>query len=362
MDLRTLILAESREFLARRFNCSREFPGLALRPVENPLVEVSRPTQESFLLSGTYPDHREQQNRFQFFVKIARKNEVVAQRLVCRRVKHTAPEIYHWVPLDQQGEVLLTFNEYVEGTDELWVVLNSLRMCDESTQPGNLGHHDFARQLLKMIAQKVAALHHLLSLEWLEKDARDCDFKRVSGEDIDEVFATGLKFMARAEVVNRLNASGIGPGLVKDMEIAREDVRDAILFYPYQALLHGDLQIANVVWNPASPGRIYFVDWEHAFIGPVVLDLFSLQASFKHEDFIDPYLETSRQLRPMMVDRKGLLGSAAAATVYRSLKLVSGSAAVLASLDQTSDSLPGNVQGVLLQRIYHHLALFNRYR
>jgi len=356
MKLEPIILDIGRAFLKTHFTELDKINDLKLEPVENPFGLFSKNTKSTFKLSGTFLDKSGNEISFSFFMKAARENELLASKLVSLRAGSIIPEIYASYPLDNRGDVFLVFTKYVENSKSLWYLINSLKVRSGALQE----HHYYANEILKTIASKLAAVHYLLSADWLKQNNQYSCFKVLHEEDIAETITKGITFLKRDYTKNNMKAFDPDNYLVNSIERYKEPICRAICEYPFHGLVHGDMQISNIIWQPENQSIFYFIDWNHAFIGPQILDLYAFAADSIDKTFIDAYLKVSSELYQIEIAVNEMDYYLVNAIIYQSLRLVSQSADLLDFHKDSNSELAAGIIETLLKRIITYLEKLER--
>jgi hypothetical protein len=356
MHVTDLVKAKSREFLAERIGCSEAVGAVRLAPVENAVLRFKGPSSRCFLLSRDPCNGGSGKPSEQFFVKIATRAEVEAHRLVAGVAPAAVAHMFECVPLDETGRLHIAFFEYVDGGNELWSMLNALRMRNEHAGAVTDDLARCASETLGLLARKLAALHWLLSAGDVLQAAPDRGLAVFTEGLAADMFRRGSECLAGDHMIDYLREARQEAGLGRILESRRDSLVNSLTGYPHGTLLHGDLQVANIRWSPRLPGRFCLVDWEHSFSGPAVLDLCALSYGFTEPQFLQPYFETIGTLTGVAIPHKERSRWAAAGAIYQSIRLLLGAEEAMSSAG--APGVAKEVQLMLLTRIANLLDLF----
>ncbi len=349
MKLEPIILDAGKIFLANQFPNLEKINAIKLESVENPFGLFPKNTKSTFKLSGFFLDNCQEQISFSFFVKVAQKNEIMANKLVSLRADSVIPEIYAYYPLDNSENLFLVFAKYVENSKSLWYLINSLKVRSGSLKE----HHHYAGEILKIIASKLGSLHYLLSVDWLKQNNQYSFFKVLHLEDIAETITRGIDFLKTNS--SRYNFTIPDNYIIDGLEKYKDLISHAIVEYPFKGLVHGDMQISNIIWQPENESSFYFVDWNNTFIGPQILDLYSFVVDNTENTFIEAYLNVSSELYQIDISIKEMDYYLVNAIIYQSLRLVSHSADLLDAYKSSNGELAAGIVETLLKRISIYL-------
>lgn len=350
MDLKEIIKSESLRFIANQFHCAEESISLNLDIIENPMGLFPREIKNTYVISGNSIVNEGQKAPFNYFVKVVKKNELLTNRLLMDRI-NVIPRIQHCISLNDEENVFLMYTDYVQNTGKLWFLLNSLRIVSPDDQKE---HHEYAKEVLAVLGRKIAAMHFLLSEEWLRENSLGGNFRKLTEGDLKASFHKGMQYIKRKDIREYLNDLGIKPEQQRQLEEAGDYICQTIMGYPFKCLLHGDMQISNIIWDPQKAGQFYFIDWNHAHIGPALMDIYTFQVDFGCDVFLDAYLELTDQLHHCNLDRQEIKKIITAAVIHQSLRLASESIDLF-DTGKPNDDLKDSIQITLIRRVFETL-------
>lgn len=339
------------EFSQHHFG-TKSISCLEITPLENPIGLFPRKTKNTFRISGTITKDDEADKNFVFFVKLARSNEINATIFVEKYAGKIAPFLYWNQKITEADDLFLMISEYKENSNNLWLLLNSLKISQNSSE----SHHLYAKKILGMLAAKTAALHFLLSSPNALNDIDNYNFKIVTYNELEKTFEKGIAFLKRNDLKGYLSIANVNDSDITLLENIKDSILDAIFNYPFHGMLHGDFQISNIIWNAQDPRSILIADWNHAYIGPQILDIYAFTTDFNCNDFIEGYYSTLKQLYETEFSINEFSHSLKASIIYQSLRLASESMDII---DENPDSnLKDSIQTTLLKRILNSMNSF----